>query len=171
MFFAQQLHERLDCGLNSRRCKRFSIGAATLCCSLIQAAEQEKNVIVRALEDVEKTDFFVNYENGTSHRLLTAKDNMGYTVCYTVMEPGKESHQEYRNHLEACFCISGTGEIEDAEGSVYKIKPGMIYALDRHDRHYLRSDKDEALVLISVFNPALTGTEVHKFTDDGASSY
>jgi len=42
MFFAQQLDESLDCGLNSRRSsKRFSIGAATLCCRLIQAAAQE----------------------------------------------------------------------------------------------------------------------------------
>jgi L-ectoine synthase len=87
------------------------------------------------------------------------------------MEPGKESHQEYRNHLEACFCISGTGEIEDARGNIFAIEPGLIYALDKHDRHYLRSGKVEPLVLISVFNPALTGTEVHRFTEEGASSY
>ena len=136
-----------------------------------EAPAEESPVIVRTLESVEKSAFFVNFGNGTSHRFLTAIDKMGFTVCYTIMEPGKESHQEYRNHLEACFCISGTGEIEDAEGNIFAIGPGLIYALDKHDRHYLRSGKDEPLVLLSVFNPALTGTEVHEFTDEGASSY
>ena len=128
-------------------------------------------MIIRSLQDVEKGEFFVNFGNGTSHRLLTSKDQMGFTLCYTMMEPGKESHQEYRNHLEACFCLSGRGEIEDADGNIFPIEPGVLYALDKHDRHFLRSGNDEPLVLVSVFNPALTGTEVHKFTEEGASSY
>ncbi|MGW4631023.1 ectoine synthase, partial [Streptomyces rubiginosohelvolus] len=33
--------------------------------------------------------------------------------------------------------------------------PGMIYALDQHDPHYLVASDDEDLHLISVFNPAL----------------
>lgn len=65
----------------------------------------------------------------------------------------------------------GPGEIEDAQGRIFPIKPGMLYPLDEHDRHFLDSGKDEPLILISVFNPALTGTEVHKFSEEGASSY
>ena len=84
---------------------------------------------------------------------------------------GTESKLEYRNHLEACYCIAGSGEVEDTDGNVYPITPGTIYVLDKHDPHYLRGGKDEDLVLVSVFNPAITGDEVHELTGDGFSSY
>jgi L-ectoine synthase len=35
-----------------------------------------------------------------------------------------------------------------------------MYALDKHDRHTLRAD--EELVMACVFNPPVTGTEVHR---------
>lgn len=128
-------------------------------------------MFTRDLKDVEQTDHFVDYGNGTSHRLLTAKDGMGFTVCHTVVNAGTESHLEYRNHLEACYCISGAGEIEDAGGTVHPIKPGVIYVLDEHDRHFMRAHSDQDMVLVSVFNPPLTGTEIHNLTEGGASSY
>jgi len=34
-----------------------------------------------------------------------------------------------------------------------------MYALDRHDEHYLRARSE--LKLVCVFNPPLTGREVH----------
>ncbi|TGT57809.1 L-ectoine synthase, partial [Mesorhizobium sp. M2E.F.Ca.ET.166.01.1.1] len=40
-------------------------------------------MFTRQLADVEKTDFFVDWGNGTSHRLLTSQDGMGFTVCHT----------------------------------------------------------------------------------------
>ncbi|TGT19403.1 L-ectoine synthase, partial [Mesorhizobium sp. M4B.F.Ca.ET.172.01.1.1] len=42
-------------------------------------------MFTRQLADVEKTDFFVDWGNGTSHRLLTSQDGMGFTVCHTVV--------------------------------------------------------------------------------------
>lgn len=42
---------------------------------------------------------------------------------------------------------------------MYKITPGTLYALDKHDNHYLRAKTD--LVLVCTFNPALVGNEVH----------
>ena len=39
-----------------------------------------------------------------------------------------------------------------------------MYALDQHDRHILTSD--EELVMACCFNPAVTGTEVHR--EDGS---
>ena len=67
-----------------------------------------------------------------------------------------------KNHLEACYCVSGRGDIEDlATGAVHLIAPGTVYALDRHDRHTLRASADEDMRLICVFYPALRGTETH----------
>ncbi len=125
----------------------------------------------RSLADVEKTPFFVDWGNGTSHRLLTQADNMGFTVCHTVVRRGTECILEYRNHLEACYCIGGSGEVEDMNGMVYPISVGDIYVLDQHDKHYLRGGKTEDLILVSVFNPPLKGTEVHNVKDKGGSAY
>ena len=71
---------------------------------------------------------------------------------------GTEAELQYRNHLEACYCIDGEGEVEDMEGKVYPIRKGDIYVLDKHDRHFLRGGKTTDLILVSVFNPPLTGT-------------
>lgn len=128
-------------------------------------------MFVRSLSEVEDTGFFVDWGNGTSHRLLTTKDNMGFTVCHTVVRAGTESLIHYRNHLEACYCISGSGEVEDMDGNVYPISVGDIYVLDEHDKHHLRASKDGDLILVSVFNPPLKGDEVHDVNDPEGSSY
>ena len=128
-------------------------------------------MFVRSLNDVEKTDYFVDWGNGTSHRMLTEADGMGFTVCHTVVKKGSESLLEYRNHLEACYCIGGEGEVEDMNGNVYPIKVGDIYVLNQHVKHYLRGGKDTDLILVSVFNPPLKGTERHNLKGDGSSAY
>ncbi|AOK21191.1 MULTISPECIES: ectoine synthase [Burkholderia cepacia complex] len=128
-------------------------------------------MFVRSLSDVEKTEYFVEWGAGTSHRLLTERDGFGYTICHTVVRAGTESLLQYQNHLEACYCIAGYGEVEDANGNVYPIRPGDMYALDQHDLHYLRGGKDTDLVLVSVFNPPLRGTERHKLDGASGSAY
>jgi L-ectoine synthase len=126
---------------------------------------------VRSLNEVIGTDRDVDWGNGRSYRLLIDADNMGYTLCHTVVKAGTSSLLQYRNHLEACYCIAGEGEVEDMDGNVFPIRPGDIYALDQHDQHYLRGGRYCDLVLVSVFNPPLTGTERHDLLASGASSY
>jgi L-ectoine synthase len=128
-------------------------------------------MFVRSLADVEATDKFVEWGNGTSHRLLTEQDRMGFTVCHTVVRAGTESVLQYRNHLEACYCVDGEGEVEDMDGNVFPIRKGDIYVLDKHDRHFLRGGKDSDLILVSVFNPPLAGTERHNLNDPNGSAY
>jgi len=128
-------------------------------------------MIVRSIADVEKTPFFVHFGNGTSHRLLTEADKMGFTVCLTTVSAGTSSELEYKNHLEACYCIAGRGEVVEMDGTRHVIEPGVIYALDQNDRHHMIAGPDADMVLISVFNPALAGTEVHNLKDGASSSY
>ena len=128
-------------------------------------------MFIRELKDIENTDFFFYLGNATSHRLLTEKDGMGFTVCHTKVNKGSESVLEYKNHLEACYCIAGQGEIEDMKGNIHKITEGAIYVLDQHDKHFLRANQEEDLILVSIFNPPLTGTEKHSLSADGSSSY
>ncbi|MBB4289084.1 L-ectoine synthase [Rhizobium leguminosarum] len=126
---------------------------------------------VRSLKDVEATDYFVEWGNGTSHRLLTEKDGMGFTVCHTIVRANTVSLLEYRQHLEACYCIAGEGEVEDMQGTVFPIRQGDIYVLDKHDRHLLRGGRDQDLILVSVFNPPLKGSERHNLSDPSGSAY
>ena len=128
-------------------------------------------MFVRSLDQVEKTDKFVQWGNGTSHRLLTEADGMGFTVCHTVVAKGSQSLLEYRNHLEACYCIAGSGEVEDMQGNIHPIRTGDIYVLDSHDKHYLRGGRDEDLILVSIFNPPLKGTECHSLEGEEGSAY
>jgi L-ectoine synthase len=126
-------------------------------------------MIVRSIDEIAATQRDVAWGNGQSRRLLLKSDGMGFAVAETLVLAGTESLLEYKNHLEACYCISGEGEVEDMRGNRYPIHPGVIYALDQHDRHYLRARKD--MRLISVFNPAIEGTERHDLNGNGSSSY
>ncbi len=128
-------------------------------------------MFVRNLKTAEESGLCVEWGNGTSHRLLTKADGMGFTVCHTVVRAGTESKLQYRNHLEACYCIDGKGEVEDEYGTKFEISAGDIYVLNKHDVHYLRGGRNCDLVLVSVFNPPLTGDERHTFDDDSGSAY
>ena len=90
---------------------------------------------------------------------------MGFSLHDTLVEAGAEMEMEYRHHLEACYVLEGEAEVEDlASGERHTLRPGTVYALDRHDRHVMRVASD--LRLVCVFNPALTGAETH---DDSGS--
>jgi len=119
-------------------------------------------MIVRRLEEIRGSQREVRPDSGnwTSHRLLLRDDDMGFSLHDTTIHAGTETYIWYRNHLEAVYCVAGEGEIEDLEsGETHQIRDGTLYALNGHERHYLRARK--AMRMICVFNPALTGGEVH----------
>lgn len=123
-------------------------------------------MIVRQLKDYELTDRRVESTTWQSIRLLLAEDKMGFSFHITTIFAGTETHMHYKNHLESVYCISGTGVIKDiATGETHDITPGTVYALDKHDKHILYAH-DEDLILACVFNPPVTGKEVHD--NDGA---
>lgn len=126
-------------------------------------------MIIRSLKDTEGTDRDVSWGNGQSRRLLIEKDGMQFSLTDTIVNAGSESLLEYKNHLEACYCIEGEGEVE-AHGIIHPIKVGTMYALDKYDQHYLRAKTK--MRLVCVFSPALKGTESHslKTKQHGMSS-
>jgi len=119
-------------------------------------------MIIRRLQEIIGTTRDIKAENGhwVSRRLLLRNDGMGFSFHDTTIFAGTETYIWYKNHLEAVYCVGGEGEIEDLEtGQVHQIHDGMLYALNGHERHKLRAITD--LRLVCVFNPALTGSEVH----------
>lgn len=123
-------------------------------------------MIIRTLKDILGTDRDVQGHGWQSRRLLLAGDSMGFTLNDTLLAQDEELELEYKHHLEACYCISGRGEITDlATNETHEIEPGTLYALDKHDRHTVRAIGGE-MRLVSVFNPPLSGAEVHR--EDGS---
>lgn len=119
-------------------------------------------MIVKHLDQLVGTSAEVDTEGWTSRRFILKSDGMGYSVHDTVIKAGAELEMEYRNHLETVYCVEGEGEITDlGSGEVHPIRPGTLYALNRHDRHVLRANRGCAMRMVCVFNPPLTGLEVH----------
>ncbi len=117
-------------------------------------------MIVRKLKDAERSARSISGPGWRSVRLLLKEDKMGFSFHITTIESGAELELHYQNHLESVYCISGNGEIEDrASGEVHVIEPGTIYALDQHDRHWLRAESE--MTVACVFTPPLIGNEVH----------
>jgi L-ectoine synthase len=119
-------------------------------------------MIVRRLREIVGSERDVAAENGhwVSRRFLLRGDEMGFSLHETTVFAGTETYIHYKNHLEAVYCVGGEGEIEDLEtGEVHQISDGTMYGLNRHERHHLRARTD--MRMVCVFNPALTGAEVH----------
>jgi L-ectoine synthase len=119
-------------------------------------------MIVRSLDDIIGTDRDVRAETGAwaSRRLLLKNDDMGFSFHDTTIFAGTKTLIWYKHHLEAVYCVGGEGELEVIEtGEIFNIRDGVMYALNNHERHYLRAFSD--LRLICVFNPPLTGKEIH----------
>jgi L-ectoine synthase len=119
-------------------------------------------MIIRSTKDIEGTDRDVTAETGTwrSKRIVLAQENVGFSMHETTMYAGTETSMWYANHYEAVLCVEGEGELtNDETGETHWISPGTLYLLDGHERHTMRPKTD--LRLVCVFNPPVTGREVH----------
>lgn len=119
-------------------------------------------MFIRKIEEIEGTEREVQCPRGgfVSYRVLLAKDGLGFGLHKTFVPKGERQHWHYKHHREACYCIMGRGYLTDAAtGEVHEITPDTVYVLDKHDDHYFQAATD--VVLISVFNPPVTGPEVH----------
>ena len=117
-------------------------------------------MIVRTLQQASRSGRRVVTENWESVRLLLESDGLGFSLHVTTIAPGTTTSMWYRHHLEAVLCIAGEGEVQTLDGDeVHPVRPGTVYALDRHDKHVLRART--TMRLVCVFNPPLKGKEVH----------
>ena len=129
-------------------------------------------MIVRTHRDAEASA--VNEDKFISRRYTLRADGMGHSVHETYIKPGQELHMWYRNHKETVICTYGEGQIEDlTEGDTHTLKPGVLYALDKHQKHILSSEK--GMTVLCVFSPSLVGPEDHDeqgsyplYDDDGS---
>lgn len=115
---------------------------------------------IRTIKEIENTEKDVAFTGGNSLRLILENDNMGFAFMKTIIPKGGPYFWHYPNHMEACFCISGNGVLTNIEtNETHSIAVDTIYILDKHERHLFEAITD--VVLISVFNPPLSGNESH----------
>lgn len=117
-------------------------------------------MIIRKLDEIRAGDRNVKSNGWESARMLLADDGMGFSFHITTMYAGGELRMHYQNHLESVMILEGIGTIEDlGTGETHQLKPGVLYVLNDHDRHVVRPETD--IVCACVFNPPVTGREVH----------
>lgn len=118
-------------------------------------------MIVRNLNELKSTGRYAEKEGlWTSARYLLKDDDVGFTLTQTTISAGQGLEMEYKNHIEANLVIEGEAILSDiATGEQYRLMPGSMYTLDKHDKHHMLAVTD--LRLVCVFTPALMGQETH----------
>lgn len=115
---------------------------------------------VTYLQDFNDTERDIQSETWRSRRMVLAGEGVGFSYHDTVIYAGTTSTFHYQNHVEAVYCVQGEGTLTNEEtGEVHPINDGMMYLLDGHEKHTVRADKE--LRMVCVFNPPVTGREVH----------
>ncbi|MGA5535248.1 ectoine synthase [Mycolicibacterium nivoides] len=117
-------------------------------------------MIVRTTAEITGTDRDVADGSWRSKRIILAGDGVGFSFHETTIESGSVNEFHYQHHVEAVWVIEGTGTLTDLEtGQQYPLAAGTMYLLNNNDRH--RVTCDEQLRMLCVFNPPVTGREVH----------
>lgn len=122
-------------------------------------------MIVRSLTDIVGTERDVAGATWRSRRLVLADDGQRFSLHDTVITAGTVTEMWYKHHVEAVYCIEGTGILTDrTDGTTYALEPGTMYLLDGHEPHTVEATTD--LRMVCVFDPPCTGAETHD--EDGA---
>ncbi|MEU2255327.1 ectoine synthase [Nocardia xishanensis] len=117
-------------------------------------------MIVRSTAGITGTDRDVAGDGWRSKRIVLGGDGVGFSFHETTIEEGTVHEFHYRHHVEAVWLIEGEGTLTDLDNDVtYELAPGSMYLLDGHERH--RLEVRSAMRMMCVFNPPVTGQEVH----------
>lgn len=72
--------------------------------------------------------------------------------------------RSYCRNFPAVFSSAKGPWMVDTSGQTHQISPGTLYALNANDHHLLEANQGVAMRMVCVFNPPLTGAEVHDET-------
>ena len=121
-------------------------------------------MFVRKIDDVRGSDKEMNLTDDgrvlRSVRILTKEDGCGFSISDVLIKGGWSMDLHYKNHMEVNFIAGGQVTVQNlSNGQSWALSPGMLYVVGPKDRHRLSTEGDAHIV--SVFNPAVTGTERH----------
>ncbi|MBH0780400.1 ectoine synthase [Nocardia bovistercoris] len=117
-------------------------------------------MIVRTTAEITGTERDVAGKGWRSKRIVLGGDRVGFSFHETTIDAGSEHVFHYLNHVEAVWLVEGEGTLHDLDNDVaYPLAPGSMYLLDGHERHRLIART--RMRMMCVFNPPVTGQEVH----------
>lgn len=120
-------------------------------------------MIVRTTDQITGTDRDVAAENWRSKRIVLAGDGVGFSFHETTIKAGSVNEFHYRHHVEAVWVLDGVGTLINHEtGEEHRLDPGTMYLLNGNERHRVTCDTE--MRMLCVFNPPVTGDEVHDET-------
>jgi len=120
-------------------------------------------MIVRTTAEITGTERDVAGGSWRSKRIVLAGDGVGFSFHETTIDSGAVCEFHYQHHVEAVWVVEGSGTITDHEtGAQYRLSPGTMYLLDGHERHRVTCHRQ--LRMFCVFNPPVTGQEIHDET-------
>ncbi|CAN5638000.1 ectoine synthase [soil metagenome] len=120
-------------------------------------------MIVRTTEQITGTERDVADGAWRSKRIILSDDGVGFSFHETTIEANSVSEFHYQHHVEAVWVVAGSGTLTNhATGEQHPLLPGTMYLLDGHEPH--RVTCTEQMRMLCVFNPPVTGREVHDET-------
>lgn len=120
-------------------------------------------MIVRTTAEITGTERDVADGAWRSKRIVLAGDGVGFSFHETTINADSVSEFRYQHHVEAVWVVEGSGDLTNLEtGEIHALRPGTMYLLNGHERHSVACD--ERLRMLCVFNPPVTGQEVHDET-------
>ena len=112
------------------------------------------------IDDLNGSDRDIDTPNWRSRRMVLGKEKVGFSLHETTLRAGTTNDFWYANHIEAVYCVGGKGTLTDLEtNEQHPITDGFLYLLNGHEKH--RVEVEEELRMVCVFNPPVTGREVH----------
>lgn len=120
-------------------------------------------MIVRSTEQITDTERDVSGGSWRSKRIVLAGDGVGFSFHETTIEANSICEFHYQHHVEAVWVVAGTGQLTNHEtGEKHELTAGTMYLLNGHERHQVACH--DQLRMFCVFNPPVTGQEVHDET-------
>ncbi|WP_405497343.1 ectoine synthase [Nocardia sp. NBC_00511] len=117
-------------------------------------------MIVRTTAEITDTERDVAGTGWRSKRIVLGGDGVGFSFHETTIDAESVHEFHYRHHVEAVWLVEGEGTLVDLEHGVsYELAPGSMYLLDGHESHRLFART--RMRMLCVFNPPVTGQEVH----------
>ncbi|MBN3950373.1 MAG: ectoine synthase [Nostoc sp. NMS7] len=117
-------------------------------------------MLIKHKHELQNTSRAIQTKDWSTIRFLLEEDGVGITVTDVNIHEGSDAVYHYKHHTEVCYCLQGNATLEDLQtGQVHQVRPGTLWVSRKGER--FRFVAKVHTRLISIFIPALLGTEVN----------
>lgn len=101
----------------------------------------------------------------------TASGPIDFSIHHTVLHPGAEVDEHaHESSTEVMFCVSGKGKCSLC-GVEYDFVPDSMVAAMPGEKHWIKNDGNEDLVMLCIFDPPTSAAALKKRSEDAYQKY